>query len=566
MTVLLSPDATTDRLANIRRDSRRAMLAVGVVSAVLNVLLLAGSLYMMLVYDMVMPSHSLPTLFGLALILLTAYAFQGVLEFIRSRLLLHFSAMVDVDLNRDVHRLIGTLSRAQAGGDATVPMRDLDQLRAFLSGTGPGALVDMPWMVLFMGVLFLLHPLIGLTVLLGGGLLVGITFMAERITAKPSQQLAQLMTRRMLEAETARRHAEVIAALGMQPQMEARWVAASRSMLAAQSYQSSVANRLANISKIMRMVLQSAVLTVGAVLVMKQMATGGVLFASSILSSRALAPLDGVIANWRGLLGARQSWDRLKALLHAPAPAAATTWLPAPCASIEVAGLTLGPPGSDRHTAQNISFTAQAGDAVAILGPSGGGKSSLVRGLTGIWPLAEGSVRLDGAALDQWDPAQLGRHIGYVPQAVELIEGTVAQNIARFAPDATSEAVLEAAQAAGVHDLILRLPDGYDTHVGRDGAGLSGGQRQRIALARALYGNPFLIVLDEPNSNLDEEGDAALAQAISNARARGALVLAVAHRPSILRVMNRVLLIKDAQVLAYGDTAKLVPHLLPRPA
>jgi len=554
-----------DRLAAIRRDSRRAMLAVGVVSAVLNVLLLSGSLYMMLVYDMVLPSRSLPTLLGLALLLLAAYVFQGVLEFLRSRLLLHFSAAVDVDLNRDIHRLIGTLARSQSAGDATQPMRDLDQLRAFLSGTGPASLVDMPWMVFFVGVLFLLHPLIGVTVLVGGALLVGLTFVAERMTAKPSQHLGQLATRRMMEAETTRRHAETVAALGMQARMEDRWVAASRAMLAAQSHQSGVVNGLANLTKVMRMVLQSAVLTVGVLLVMKQMATGGVLFASSILSSRALAPLEGVIANWRGFLSARQSWDRLKALFDAAPPATTTPWLPAPCAVIEVQGLTLGPPGSERHTVQGVSFIAQAGEAVAILGPSGGGKSTLVRGLTGVWPLAGGSVRIDGAALDQWEPDRLGRHIGYVPQTVELIEGTVADNIARFDPEADPDAVRAAAQAAGVHELILRLPDGYTTQVGRDGSALSGGQRQRIALARALYGDPFLIVLDEPNSNLDEEGDAALTQAIAGARARGAIVLAVAHRPSILRVMNRVLLLRDGRTVAYGPTDKIVPHLLPPP-
>jgi len=554
-----------DRLAAIRRDSRRAMLAVGIVSAVLNLLLLAGSLYMMLMYDMVLPSRSLPTLIGLALILLVAYIFQGVLEFLRSRLLLHFSAAVDVDLNRDIHRLIGTLARSQSAGDATQPMRDLDQLRAFLSGTGPASLVDMPWMVFFVGVLFLLHPLLGVTVLVGGTVMVGLTFMAERMTAKPSQELAQLTTRRMMEAETTRRHAESLAALGMQGRMEERWVAASRTMLAAQSRQSSVANGLANLSKVMRMVLQSAVLTVGVLLVMKQMATGGVLFASSILSARALAPLDGVIANWRGLLAARQSWDRLKALFQAAPQPATPHWLPAPCAVLEVQGVTLGPPGSERQTVQGVSFIAKAGEAVAILGPSGGGKSTLVRGLVGVWPLMAGTVRLDGAALDQWDPDALGRHIGYVSQTVELIDGTVAENIARFDPAPDADAVLAAAQAAGVHDLILRLPDGYATRVGRDGSALSGGQRQRIALARALYGNPFLIVLDEPNSNLDEEGDAALSQAIAGARARGAIVLAVAHRPSILRVMDRVLLLREGRALAYGATDKIVPHLLPAP-
>jgi PrtD family type I secretion system ABC transporter len=561
-----TPPEQHEKLKAILRDSRKAMVGIGVLSVALNVLLLSGSLYMMMVYDMVLPSRSVPTLFGLAVLVLIAYVFQGVLDFIRSRLLIHFANAVDVDLNRDVHALIIMLGRKQAAGDATQPMRDLDQLRSFLSGAGPSALVDMPWMLFFIAVLFLLHPYLGITVLVGGAVLVTITYLVEKMTKEPSAQLMEWNTRRLLEAEAARRHAEVFTAMGMQQRMGDRWVATSQTMLAAQGRLSAVVNGMGNLSKISRMVLQSAVLTVGALLVMKQMATGGVIFASSILSSRALAPLESIIGNWRGFISARQSWARLHKWLAEMPDTEKLQWLPAATNKLELQSVTLGPPGSSEPTVRGVSLLVKAGEGVAILGPSGCGKSTLVRAITGVWALGDGHVRLDGAAIEQWPAQEWGRQIGYVPQNVELLEGSVAENIARFDPQATSDAVVEAAKAAGVHDLILKLPKGYNTHVGREGQTLSGGQKQRIALARALYGDPFLIVLDEPNSNLDEEGDQALMGAIRQARARGAIVIAVAHRASILQAMDLVVLMQEGRLIGFGPKERMVPHLLPAPA
>lgn len=556
-------EKSNEKLAAILRHGRRSLFAIGILSAVLNVLLLSGSIYMMLVYDMVLPSGSVPTLVGLALLAVVVYFFQGVLDFIRGRLLIHFAASIDIDLNRDVHELISLLSRMQSGGEALQPVRDLDQLRSFLSGPGPTALVDLPWMLFFIVILFLLHPYLGITVLIGGSILIFLTFLTEKMTIDKSQDLVRYNTKRMQLAETTRRHSEVLSAIGMQGRMADRWVNASDRFLAAQDKLSAITQSMSNLTKVLRMLLQSGVLTVGALLVLDNQASGGVIFASSIISSRALAPVEAAIANWRGFVGARQSWNRLKKLLVSLPDTTSIEILPAPTKSLTCEGVTLGPPGTEHRTVAGVNFRVLAGEAVAVLGPSGCGKSSLVRGLTGIWPLFGGHIRLDSADLAQWPPEVLGRYVGYVPQNVELIDGTIAQNIARFDPEATSEQVIEAAKLAGVHDLVLHLPDGYNTQVGSDGRALSGGQRQRIALARALFGDPFLIVLDEPNSNLDSEGEEALASAISHARARGAIVIAVAHRPSILSSVNLVLLMKDGRSIAFGPTEKIVPQLLP---
>lgn len=556
------PAQAREKLDAIAAHTRRALTTVAIVSAVLNVLLLGGSIYMMLVYDLVLPAHSIPTLVGLAILILVVYAFQGVLDFIRGRLLIHFGAAVDVDLNRDIHSLICLLARGPNDADGMQPVRDLDTVRSFLSGPGPTALVDLPWMLFFIVVLFLLHPALGLTVLVGGAILVFLTYLTERLTIAKSGQLTKLNGTRLRLAETTRRHADVLFANGMQGRIGDRWADVSARFLAAQERLSGVSSGMSNLTKILRMVLQSGTLTVGALLVLDGKATGGVIFASSILSSRALAPVEAAIAQWRGFVGARQAWQRIKALIIAMPDVPAVNVLTPPEKSLSVENLALGPPGSGRNTVRGVSFGMKAGEAVAIIGPSGCGKSTLARGLVGIWTPTGGHVRLDGADLAQWPPDVIGRHIGYVPQNVELLDGTIAENIARFEPGAKSEDVIAAARLAGVHDLILHLPDGYNSQVGSDGRALSGGQRQRIALARALYGDPFLLVLDEPNSNLDAEGEEALARAIASVRERGAIVVVIAHRPSILTSVDLVLLMMDGVAKAFGPTHKIVPGLI----
>jgi PrtD family type I secretion system ABC transporter len=354
--------------------------------------------------------------------------------------------------------------------------------------------------------------------------------------------------------------------MGMAGRLTSRWADSNQKYLAGNQRTSDVAGGLGAVSKVMRMTLQSAVLGVGAYLVIHQEASAGIIIAGSILSARALAPVDLAIANWKGLVTARQSWHRLKGLLDALPARTQPTQLQHPTQRLSVENLSVAPPGDQKLVVQDATFALQAGNGLGIIGPSGSGKSSLLRALVGVWQPLRGSVRLDSAALDQWSSDNLGRHIGYLPQDVELFAGTVAQNIARFDPEATSDGIIAAARQAGVHDLIVNMREGYDTQVGEHGSVLSAGQAQRVALARALYGDPFLIVLDEPNSNLDTDGDEALTRAVRNARARGAIVVVVAHRPIGIDGVDLLLVLKDGRVQAFGPKDTVLAQVLQRPA
>lgn len=537
---------------------RRAMIGIALASACLNVLLLSGSLYMMLVYDFVLPSRSVPTLLGLLLMVVVAYAFQGLLDGVRGQLLVHLSSNVDVQLEGKAHDLSVTLARLYPARDSSQPVRDVDQVRQFLAGTGPTALVDLPWVLFFVVILFLLHPWIGITVLAGAVVLIVLTMLTEWMTHAGTARLVQLNRDRQQAIETSRRHAETLYAMGMERRLGDMWRAANGVHRVTHVRLSTRAGMLVTAGRIFRLLLQSVVLSVGALLVLSGKASGGVIFASSILSSRALAPIELAIGNWRGFVAARQSWQRLGDVIGF-GDTQPVQPLPPPRASLAAEALTLAPPGASDPTVRNISFTALAGEAIAILGPSGAGKSTLLRGLAGTLPPIAGEVRLDGATMAQWPRDRLGRDIGYLPQNVELLPGTVAQNIARFeaAPDAAM--ILAAAQQAGVDDLIQRFPEGYDTQVGVDGRRLSAGQRQRIALARALYRAPFLLLLDEPNANLDPTGEAALVDAVLAAKARGAIVIVVAHRPSILAAIDNVLLLRDGCAQSYGPQRMIFP-------
>jgi ATP-binding cassette subfamily C protein len=555
-------EAVHSDLRAILAQSRSAFIGVAILSAVLNVLMLGGSLFMMLVYDTVLPSRSVPTLVGLLVMIIVIYLFQGVLDVIRGRMLSQVGASVDRGLGAKIHVLIGKIAlRVRSQGDGLQPVRDLDNVRTFLSSAGPSALIDLPWMFFFILVLFLLHYWLGITVLIGAIVLVALTFATERATREPTKQVTTLMAKRSQLAEASRRHAEVLQAMGMNHRVKRNWVQVSDQNLVAQQELTNVGSTLGGSSKIIRMLLQSVVLAVGALLVINNEATGGIIFASSILAARALAPVEVAIANWRGFVAARQSWARLHQWMKELPKEEEMQRLPPPTSTLSIEALSLAPPGAQRLTVEGVTFLVRAGEAVAVIGPSGSGKSTLVRGICGIWAPVRGSVRIDGAALDQWHAEDLGQHVGYLPQNVELIDGTVAQNISRFEPNAPSEAVIAAAKLAGVHELIVRLPDGYQTEVGNDGSALSAGQRQRIALARALYRDPFLIVLDEPNSNLDADGETALAVAVNSARQRGAVVVLVAHRQSILSVVDNILYMRDGRALAYGPKEDVMRKL-----
>jgi ATP-binding cassette subfamily C protein len=425
--------------------------------------------------------------------------------------------------------------------------------------------MDLPWMPLYLVICAMIHPLIGLMVAGGALILVGLAFATDSITRAPIRLVSETGSARMTIAEATRRNAEVVTAMGMGAGVSAAFDRANRAHLDANDRAADASSTLGTFAKIFRMALQSAVLGVGAYLVINQQATGGVILASSILSARALAPIDQAIAHWRGFVGARQSWTRLSTLL-ANAPGNADILpLEAPTTRLTVEGMSITVPGLDRVVVRDVSFGIDGGTALGIIGPSASGKSSLARALVGIWRPARGSVRLDGASLDQWTPDALGRHVGYLPQSIELFDGTVAQNIARFYPDADPRAVLKAAEGAGVHDMIVRLPQGYETRLGEGGAALSGGQRQRIGLARALYGDPFLLVLDEPNSNLDGEGEQALNAAVHAVKARGGIAVVIAHRAGALAAVDTVMLMADGAARAIGPKDEVLRTLM-RPA
>jgi PrtD family type I secretion system ABC transporter len=544
-----------------------AFVAIGVMSGLINVLYLTGSFYMLEVYDRVLPSRSVPTLVALSILALTLFAFQGALDVIRSRVMVRIAAALDERLNARVYDIVVQLPlRSRMPGDGLAPLRDLDQIRSFLVTTGPLALFDLPWMPVYLLICFLFHPWIGVAAVCGATILTSLTLFSEFMTRKPSRMTMLHVGTRNGLAEAGRRNAEVIRAMGMAPRMGKVWGEANAKYLSSQRQTSDVAGGLGAISKVLRFALQSGVLGLGAYLVIQQQATAGIIIASSIIVARALAPVELAIANWRGFVAARHSWRRLSDLLVGTDQGAVPMSLPAPKTNLVVENVIASPPGVQRLVVQDVSFTLKAGQGLGVIGPSASGKSSLARLIVGVWQPARGKVRLDGAAIDQWSPVELGPHIGYLPQDVELFAGTVAQNIARFEPDAPSDAVIAASQAAGVHDMIVRLPEGYDTQIGESGAVLSAGQRQRIALARALYRDPFLIVLDEPNSNLDSDGDKALTQAILGARARGAIVIVVAHRPSALAGIDQVLAMMNGRPHALGPRDEVLAKLFSPPA
>ena len=546
---------------------RGAFIATATFSGMSNILMLTGAIFMLEIYDRVLPSHSVPTLIALIAIATALYAALGVLDLIRGRILVRIGASLDEAISDRVYdALVGLPLKAGNRGDGLQALRHLDSLRTFLSGMGPIAFFDLPWIPLYLVICFLFHPLIGITALAGAIILCVLTILTEVHTRDHSKQVIGLGVSRNGLAETSRRNAEALVAMGMSRRLGARWREVNRKFIASQQQTSDVAGGFASISKVLRMVLQSAVLAVGAWLVINQQATAGVIIAGSILSARALAPVDLTIANWKSFIAARQSWHALNQLLGLFPAQPAPMSLPPPAKTLTVDAASVAPPGTQRLVAANINFVLNAGNGLGIIGPSGSGKSSLARMLVGVWQPARGRICLDGAAYDQWTADALGQHVGYLPQDVELLTGTIAENIARFTPHAPSDAIIAAAKAAGVHDLIVSMPEGYGTPIGEQGTSLSAGQAQRIALARALYGNPFLVVLDEPNSNLDAEGDEALTRAIVGVRARKGIVVVVAHRPSAIAGLDLILAMNRGQQVEFGPKEQTLAKVLQRSA
>ncbi len=553
----------TSPLGTVLSSLRRWLWGVGAISFVLNLLTLTGPLFMLQVYDRVLASGSVPTLVALGCFALALYLFFGVLEALRSRLLFRIGQQVDAQLSAQTFSLSAMIPNwFGAKGGKLRPVDDLDALTRFMSGGGPSAIFDMPWLPFYLGLVFLFHWLLGVVALTGVVLICILVVLSELKCRKPSAAAAQLRGRRGSFVEESRRNAEAIHAMGMSDALWQHWNTENATLLERQHFAADWSGFFSSAARTVRFILQSAILAVGAWLAILHEISPGVMIACSIMTSRALAPVEQAVGQWRGFISARESFLRLKALLQAPLSPDLVVELPLPNKRLVVEQLYCCPAGTQAPVIHGVSLDLHAGDGISILGPSGAGKSTLVRAIIGSASVLRGDIRLDGATLDQWSAEARGRFIGYLPQDLQLFDGTVAQNIARFDPRASSEAIIEAAMLADVHDLIVGLPDGYDTMVGPGGMSLSGGQRQRIALARALFGKPFLLVLDEPNSNLDAEGEAALAKAILTMRAHGSIVIVVAHRPRVIGAVDTVLCLQEGRTAGYGPRDKVMRNML----
>jgi ATP-binding cassette subfamily C protein PrsD len=536
------------------------LIALILLSMVSNLLMLTGPLFMLQVYDRVLASRSVPTLLALTGLIIVLYAFSALLDALRTRIAVRVGNAIDANWSPRVFAAVlkGRLVNSTKGPD---PVRDLDTARQFVSSGGPLALLDLPWLPIYLLLVFMLHPLLGIVCAVGAVVISGMAVASEIFLREPGRASTVASVKRQQLDDDARVNAESIRAMGMMNEIGALWRERNAELASTQQDQADQSSSYSSATKAFRYFLQSAVLAVGAFLVIQGEVTGGVMIGASMISSRALAPIEALVGQWRPLLAARDALGRLQALLKSQNDALPDVALPLPSNKLTVARVASGPTRQVGPLVQGITFELEKGDGLGILGLSGSGKSSLIRAILGIWPIMHGEVRLDGAAVWQYDPDRLGKTIGYLPQVVDLFSGTVAQNIARFRTDASSEAIIKAAQAARVHDLILSFQQGYDTPVGELGSRLSAGQRQRIGLARALYGDPFLIVLDEPNSNLDAIGDEALTASMLAARARGAIVIVVAHRPSAIASVNKLLYLQNGTQVKFGPKAEVLKEI-----
>ena len=537
---------------------RPYFLYAGLFSLAINLLLLVPPLYMLQVFDRVLASRSVETLAVLTLAAVVALVVMALLDVLRARLLAASGAALDRSLGpRVLDGLLAQTARL-SGGAYLNGLRDVNTLRIFLAGAGLMALFDAPWLPLFLLVIFLFHPILGIVAVVGAVAMLTLAVLNERLTRAPLER-AQVEARRagrFIDANV--RNAEVVNALGMLPAVTQRWAQLNDAALLEQMRANRIGGSLTGWTKFARQLIQLAMLGAGAFLVVAQDVTAGVMIAATVLLGRALAPVETLVAGWRSLVEAKNAWRRLHQLLTATPPAAAGTELPAPEGRVELEGVAfrLG----DKVILRGVAFKLAAGESLGLIGPSASGKSTLARLIVGVWKPAAGVVRLDGADVAAWPRERLGPHLGYLPQDVELFGGTVAENIARLgSPDATE--VVRAAQRANVHELILRLPKGYDTEIGEAGQALSPGQRQRIALARALYGKPRLVVLDEPNANLDHEGEEALLHTLETLKAEGVTVVVIAHRPSLLRSVDKMLVLNDGAVASFGLRADVMARV-----
>ncbi len=527
--------------------------SIGLFSFFVNLLMLTGPLYMLQIYDRVLSSRSVETLIALTVLIAALYVIMGVLDYARGRVAARIGAAVQSRLDGRVFR--ASLRRAILSSERARPssgLKDLEAVQRLAGSPVLFAVFDMPWTPLFIAAIYIFHPWLGHLALAGGLVLVAVTLLNQWLTSKPEAEAGSATMQGDAFAETMRQQSEMIHALGMRTTAMERWQAMRERAVRAQLASSDRVSQFATLSKTFRFFLQSAMLGLGAYLVLQGQMSAGAMIAGSILLGRALAPVEQAIGGWPLVQRARQGWTRLNSLLEAVPETAEPTALPRPASRLDVSQLTVFAPDQQKASLRLVDFKVRPGQALGVIGASASGKSTLARVLTGIWRPASGSVRLDGATLDQYDPDVLGRYIGYLPQDVVLFDGTVAENIARLAIEPDAQAVVRAAQLAGAHEMILTLPQGYDTPVSAGGARLSGGQKQRIGLARAFYGDPALLVLDEPNSNLDAAGADALNQAVRHAKSEGKAVIIMAHRPAGIAECDLILIIEGGAVRGFG--------------
>lgn len=540
---------------------RGAFIAAAGFSMVINLLLLTPTIYMLQIYDRVLSSRSESTLMMLTLIVIAIYVTQGILELVRSQLLVRVSARLETLLNKRLYFGAYQQSLYSSGQKASSqPLDDLTSLRQFLTGNGLFAFFDAPWMPFYVALMFLFHPLYGWFAVFSIIILLILAVVNEKSTSHILAEANRLSVTGRALLNKNLKNSEVIESMGMFNAIRERWLTGSYKILALQALASSRAGLWTALSKTLRILFQSMILGLGAYLSIRHEVTPGLIIAGSILLGRALAPIDLMIGSWKGFILARTQYANLNSLLQQLPEEKAKMSLPDPKGNIRAEQVVIIPPGSKTPVIKGVSFAVNAGESVAIIGPSGAGKSTLIRGLLGIWPTANGKFRLDSADIFDWDRIALGPHIGYLPQDIELFDGSISENIARFG-EVDPQKVVAAAQMADVHELILRLPEGYDTLIGATGGNLSGGQRQRIGLARALYGHPRLVVLDEPNSNLDEQGETALANALKILKAQQVTVIIVTHRSAILAQIDNLLVLKDGVMAIYGPRQQVLAQL-----
>lgn len=539
---------------------RPAIVIAVVFSMFINILALVSPIYMLQVYDRVLTSRNELTLLFITLIAIFLFVVYAALEALRTQVLVRAGIKLDANLSAPTFRSVLDSTLLRRGGDAQA-FRDMDGVRDFITGAGLIAFCDAPWIPVFLTICFILHPYFGFLAIVAGLIILGLAVANDFATRNPIQQATMAGIGAQNDVSATLRNSEVMRAMGMWRGLQERWQLRRDDLIGWQAKASDRGGALMATIKFVRQAVQTLILGGGAYLAITGKISPGAMIAASILVGRALAPIEAVVGQWKTFINARSSWDRLQSMFRSEPDTGNRMTLPAPKGRLLVEAAAIMPPGGQRPTLFNASFVLEAGTTLGVIGPSAAGKSSLVRGLVGVWPVVSGAIRLDGFELRQWDPEQLGQHIGYLPQDVELFSGTVAQNIARFT-DFQSEDVIEAAQIAGVHEVIQALPQGYGTQIGDGGATLSGGQRQRLALARTIFRKPALIVLDEPNANLDTDGEQALSRAIAHMKSLGRTIVFVTHKTNLLAFADKIMILQNGTVVRMGDRDEILNLLV----